>query len=205
MNRQSLPARLVKHIRPRVFRMVVFRKDLAEPFPQVPNPSGARIERYDYSDLQAFCEQLRDAGARTFLLHGRSQGQVCYLAWVDDRPVGMTFICTGDLCFRGRRVATLSADERHSCNSLVLAGYRGRKIFHQLKMFSYRDQAAAGVRRIYDWVATDNAASIKTHLNLGCVPLFRFTAVAWMLMNFVGPRRPVGDVLGGGGPVGPGG
>ena len=181
---ESLLAKAIKHARPRLFHWIVFRRDLEVPFPDLPNPAGAIVERYDYHDLEAVCAQFNHERCNIYLRHGQRKGHQCFLAKVDGALAGMTFISYDRVRARKQIVLRLESDQRYSGNSFVLPKFRGNKIFHHLKIDSYRAQIPEGVRNIFNMVAIDNQASIRTHQNLAAVPINRFNVLGWMLMNF---------------------
>ena len=112
------------------------------------------------------------------------------MARVGGRVAGVTFSSPGPVRTRRRLVLRLGPDERYNEGSYVIPEFRGRKVLHQLMATLYRGEAAAGVRRMYSLVDPANSPSMRTHENLGAVPIFRFSIVAWMLVNFLWPRPP---------------
>ena len=189
---ESILEKAVKHARPRLFHWIVFRRNLEVPFPLIPNPAGAVVEKYDYYDLDAVCAQINHAECQSYLRHGHRKGQQCFLARVNGALAGMTFISHNPVIARKRLVLHLKSDQRYSGNSFVLPKFRGNKIFHHLKIESYRAQVPLGIRYVFNMVAIKNQASIRTHQNLSAEPVNRFNIVGWLLLNFSW-NRPISD------------
>jgi len=165
-------------------RFIVYCRDLAEPFPEVPNPLGARIERLHAPEAsQAADEVAHFKKLRRLFLRAPKLGWQAYVARLDGRIAGATFISRDSISCYGLRVHGLSGEERYSANTFVLPEFRGQKLFHLLKIESYLDQRAAGVRRIYNMVQHTNAPSLRVHRNLGAPAKFGVFAVVWMRLN----------------------
>jgi hypothetical protein len=185
MNTGGFARKAIQHARPRVIRFIVYCRDLSDPFPDVENPLGVRIDRLDAHEASLAAVELSAyPNMRTLFRRARERNWQAYVARLDGRIVGAAFMTRGFIRCYSRHVHRLSDQERYSAGAYVLPGFRNKKLFHLLKIHSYLDQRDAGVQRIFSMLRAGNAPSLRVHRNLGAQVQFGVLLVHWMFLNF---------------------
>jgi len=183
-----------KYGRPRLLRFVVFRRDLDEPFADVANPLGVKIERLDDFEAKQAANELAGSNKmRRLFRRGLARNWQAYVARLDTRIVGAMFISRDYIVCHNKRIWPLSEDERYSAEALVLPQFRGNKIFTLLKVQAYSEQRAAGVQRIFNMPRHDNGPSLRVHRNIGAREQFGVVLLTWMRMNVYWRGQPRAD------------
>lgn len=113
-------------------------------------------EEYGYSDdARAFGLERMKAGDRMVL--GIHQGKVVYFGW----------LMFNQMDLRMRDFYSVSGRSVYAYKLFTHSGFRGKQICPAFYTFLKRHFSPLGFERVLCWVASTNAASIKTHLNAG--------------------------------------
>lgn len=185
MTLRRVVRKAITEARPTVIRYIVYCRDLSDPFLNVENPLGVRIDRLDAHEASLAAVELSAyRRMRTLFRRARKGDWQAYVARLDGRIVGATFISRGFIRCHSRHVHRLSEQERYSADTFVLPEFRGKKLFHLLKIYSYLDQRTAGIERIFNMPRATNAPSLRVHRNLGAQVQFGVLLLNWMFMSF---------------------
>lgn len=111
---------------------------------------------YGYSDdARAFGLERMRAGDRMVL--GIHEGKVVYFGW----------LMFNQMDLRMRDYYSVAGRSVYAYKLFTHADYRGNQICPAFYTFLKRHFSSLGFERVLCWVASNNAASIKTHLNAG--------------------------------------
>lgn len=147
--------------------IVIYRMDLRGPL----TPYAARIPiRIEIATDEALLRRvagLKDNPEDDSDLYVRraQRGQLCFVAWVDDEPVGLNWLAFGEELDEDR-VVRMGDDEVYGLDAFTVPEWRGNAIHTALlaRMLEYAKEA--GYRTAYTQVSATYRRSRKTHERL---------------------------------------
>jgi len=147
--------------------IVIYRKDLQGPL----TPYSARVPiRIEIAKDEALLRRLavlKDSPEDDSELYVRraSRGQLCFVAWVDDEPVGLNWLAFGEELDEDR-VVRMRDDEVYGLDAFTVPAWRGHAIHTALLARMLEHAKEAGYRTAYTQVSATTRRSRKTHERL---------------------------------------
>jgi len=147
--------------------IVIYRKDLREPLTPYPARVPVRIEIATDEALLRRLAALKDNAEDDSDLYVRRarRGQLCFVAWVDDEPVGLNWLAFGEELDEDR-VVRMADDEVYGLDAFTVPAWRGNAIHTALLARMLEHAKEAGYRTAYTQVNAATRRSRKTHERL---------------------------------------
>ena len=147
--------------------IVIYRKDLRGPLTPYTARAPIRIEIATDEALLRRVAALKDNPEDDSDLYVRraERGQLCFVAWVGDEPVGINWLAFGEELDEDR-VVRMADDEVYGLDAFTVPEWRGHAIHTALlaRMLEYAKEA--GYRTAYTQVSATTRRSRKTHERL---------------------------------------
>lgn len=192
---------LLKKIGMRAARLGLWRlklmygeRDVTEPIPDVRTDAPVEVRIATRDDLDSVGAAIASPEDLRLFRLSRESGAVCFVAWVDGRPAGYSWLNLEALTLSARVLRKLPREYGYQCDSVVFPEYRGRKLFQKLSAAIYAYLRERGRRYACNLVARDNAASIEARRKLGAT----FRPVTIVKFPFFQPFVAKGALFGAG-------
>jgi GNAT superfamily N-acetyltransferase len=151
----------------RVRVIVVYRMNLLEPL----TPYAARVPiRVEIARDEALLRRLAalkdnpDDDSELYVRRA-GRGQLCFVAWIDDQPVGINWLAFGEELDEDRMVR-MADDEVYGLDAFTVPEWRGNAIHTALLARMLVHAKEAGFRTAYTQVSATTRRSRKTHERL---------------------------------------
>lgn len=148
-------------------KLMYGERDVTEPIPEVRAGIGVEVRLATKDDLDSVDAAIASPEDLRLFRLSRESGAICFVAWVEGRPAGYSWLNLDALTLSCRVLRRLPPGYGYQCDSVVFPEFRGRKLFQKLSAAIYVYLREQGRRYACNLVARDNAASIEARRKLG--------------------------------------